>query len=412
MRSRRQFPASRKVLVVTRATGAAGRDLISGIFTYARSGKHWDIRLFQTPDALTRAELERFLCEGLDGLVASELTHDDTLAHILARRLPLVRIGSDPRLPSDAPTVAVVHNDEERIGTMAADFLVSLGSFRSFAFVPVSRPYAKLHVWSERRAAAFAARLGLLGHRVTVFRSAAAFDTPDDRAALESFLTALPKPAALMAAWDERAGHVLAACERLGIRVPDQIAVIGVDNDELVCDFCEPKLTSVYPDHIREGLRAAAVLDALMARRIPRKALLEPVPPKEIVIRESAAPVAPAAVLIRRALAFIGTNAVLGARPGDVARSVGVSRRLLDLRFSQYNRKSVNGELLDAKLKAVRELLQTTSRPIAAVSAAAGFRNVHHLEKVFRARYGKSMRDWRSQSRATPPLAEPPLSAD
>ncbi len=111
---------------------------------------------------------------------------------------------SDPRLPSDAPAVAVVHNDEERIGAMAAEFLVSLGSFRSFAFVPVSQPYAKLHVWSERRATAFRAHLEPLGHPVTVFRSAAA--------------------------WDERAGHVLAACERLGIRVPDQIAVIGVDN--------------------------------------------------------------------------------------------------------------------------------------------------------------------------------------
>ncbi len=402
MRSKRQFPASRKVLVVTRATGAAGRDIISGAFTYARSGKHWDIRLFQTPDALTVAELERFLRDGLDGLIASELSHDDALAHILARRLPLVRIGSDPRLPSDAPAVAVVHNDEERIGAMAAEFLVSLGSFRSFAFVPVSRPYAKLHVWSERRETAFRAHLEPLGHAVAVFRGAAAFDTPDDRAALESFLTALPKPAALMAAWDERAGHVLAACERLGIRVPGQVAVIGVDNDELVCDFCEPKLTSVYPDHIREGLRAAAALDALMARRSPRKALLEPVPPKEIVIRESAAPVSPAAALIRRALAFIETNAVLGIRPGDVARSVGVSRRLLDLRFSQYNRKSVNGELLDAKLKVVLKMLQSTSRPIAAVSAAAGFRNVHHLEKVFRARYGKSMRDWRREARSTP----------
>ena len=400
MRSKRQFQTFRKVLVVTRTSGAAGRDLISGAFTYARSGKHWDIRLFQTPDALTVAELERFLRDGLDGLIASELTHDDVIAQILARRLPLVRIGSDPRLPSDAPAVAVVHNDEERIGAMAAEFLVSLGIFRSFAFVPVSRPYAKLHVWSERRAMAFRAHLEPLGHSVAVFRGEAAFDTPDDRAALESFLSALPKPAALMAAWDERAGHVLAACERLGIRVPDQIAVIGVDNDELVCDFCEPKLTSVYPDHIREGLRAAAVLDALMARRIPRKALLEPVPPKEIVIRESAAPVSPAAALIRRALAFIETNAVLGIRPGDVARSVGVSRRLLDLRFSQYNRKSVNDELLDAKLKVVLKMIQSTSRPIAAVSAAAGFRNVHHLEKVFRVRYGKSMRDWRSEARA------------
>ena len=406
MRSKRQFLSSRKVLVVTRSTGAAGRDLISGVFTYARRGKHWDIRLFQSPEALTVAELERFLRDGLDGLIASELSHDDALAHILAHRLPLVRIGSDPRLPSDAPAVAVVHNDEERIGAMAAEFLVSLGSFRSFAFVPVSRPYEKRHIWSRRREDAFCAHVRQRGHRVTVFRGCAEFESAGDRAELEAFLAALPKPAALMAAWDERAGHVLAACERLGIRVPDQIAVIGVDNDELVCDFCEPKLTSVYPDHIR----AAAVLDALMARRIPRKSLLEPVPPKEIVIRESAAPVAPAAVLIRRALAFIETHAVLGIRPVDVARSVGVSRRLLDLRFSQYNRKSVNGELLDAKLKAVLKMLQATSRPIAAVSAAAGFRNVHHLEKVFRDRYGKSMREWRNQSHSAHGFAEVPAS--
>ena len=184
------------------------------------------------------------------------------------------------------------------------------------------------------------------------------------------------------------------------MRIPRQVAVLGVDNDELLDESSDPPLSSIMPDHEKLGFVAARELERLMSvpkRRSPAPFLARPV---KIVERESALACSPAAHLLTRATDFIRKNATKGIRVDDVARFLGVSRRLADLRFQQFSGESINEMITNCKLEAVKKLLATTTRPIKIVSEACGYSDLAYLKTLFKRRYGCTMRDWRKQNRA------------
>ena len=120
----------------------------------------------------------------------------------------------------------------------------------------------------------------------------------------------------------------------------------------------------------------------------------------KVVTRESTAPLAPSALLVERARDFIRRNATHGITPGDIAGHLGVSRRLLDLRFSELSDETVSDAIRNAKLEAVKRLLLSTNAPIAAISRDCGFPNANHLRNIFAAATGTSMREWRRRAKA------------
>ena len=202
-----------------------------------------------------------------------------------------------------------------------------------------------------------------------------------------------------MTAWDTRATQVLNLCKDAHIKVPRQVAVLGVDNDELLDESCDPPLSSILPDHEKLGFVAARTLERLMSARKGRP--VEPflARPLKIVERESAAASSPAAHLLARAMDFIRKNATKGIRPNDVAEFLGVSRRLADLRFQQFSGESINEVITQCKLEMVKKLLATTNRPIKTVSEACGYTDLAYLKTLFKRRFGCTMRDWRAQNR-------------
>ena len=181
--------------------------------------------------------------------------------------------------------------------------------------------------------------------------------------------------------------------------IPGKIALLGVDNDELLCNSTHPRLSSIRPDHYAEGAVAQRELEALMRARKPRPAKSLLCGRMEIVVRESTAPITPAARLMTHALEFIKRQAIHGIGPDDVADHLGISRRLLDLRFHELHSMSVARSILDVKLDAVKRLLAETDEYIVVISRKCGFPNPNHLKNVFAAKFGISMRDWRRQCR-------------
>ena len=371
----------RNVAVVLKLSGASGRDLLSGISTYAREHCRWRLRIFSRSEDFTPATLAEI--RDLDGIITSERGADGIPQVLERSRIPLVVIGMKGEwLSGRTRQLTFVRNDDEDIGRFAASHLISLGNFRSFGFIPS----AKRTYWSLLREKGFRAFLRQHGIRTSVC-------TGD----LSDWLIALPKPAAVMAAFDERAVEALDACGERKIEVPRQIAVIGVDNDELLCDFSDPPLSSVLPDHVREGMLAAQELNRMLRSRKPTAAATVLCRGKRIIRRESTAPVAPITHLVDEALRYIRRNATTALRVDDVVSHLGVSRRLADLRFKESGELSLARVISNARLDEVAKRLKESDAPIGKIASACSFENLQHLANAFRRRFGTSMSDYRRQ---------------
>jgi LacI family transcriptional regulator len=387
----------KKIMIVLRLSGASGRDILSGIFFFTRNHPNWRTRIFQMPDELTPEIFTALRHEGYDGLIASEPGRDETARLILESDIPVSFIGDPgPILGKRKSRIIFTRNDDEFIGHMGARYLVSLGAHRTYGFIPTtSRQY-----WSAARLKGFQDELDARGLTTEVFRSPGMAGSNNDLAALRDWLIALPKPAAVMTAWDTRATQVLSLCKDARIRIPQQIAVLGVDNDELLDESCTPPLTSIMPNHEKIGYVAARSLEQLMARR--GKALPTPflARPLKIVERESADVSSPATHLLTRATDYIRKNATKGIKVNDVAEFLGISRRLADLRFQQFNGETINETITRCKLDAVKKLLATTKRPIKTISESCGYPDPSYLKTLFKKRFGTTMRDWRRQNQS------------
>lgn len=264
--------------------------------------------------------------------------------------------------------------------------------FHSFAFTRggIDAPWARIR---EQTFTRMLADRGIFCH---------VFETKQDmpeRKALVQWLRKLPKPAAVMAVNDDTAARILRAAVDARLRVPQAIAVLGSDNDELICQNSTPTLSSIPPDFEEEGFRAAQILDALMngTESVPSVPVFVPV--RQIAVRESTAPVSQAGFLIRRAQQFIDKNACKGIGVDDVARHLGISRRLLYLRFKEIKGISPFKSIRDRRLEAVRHRLLTTHETIAAIAADCGFESETHLMHLFKRRFGVTMRAFRKRAR-------------
>ena len=376
-----------------RMSYASGRDLLYGISSYARTHAHWRILLHPfSEDAKPPFPRPR----EVDGIITSEPLSPEAATS----ETPLVVIGTRDRwLGRRMKSLVFVRNDDKEIGRLGAKALKSIGKFASFGFVGTNTPY----YCSILRGEGFLGELGKLESAETrEFAGVAGREdgSPEDLAALGRYLEALPKPAAVMAVHDLRATQVLSAAAACGIG-QKQLAIIGVDNDELLCDFTEPRLTSIAPDHVKEGKIAAAALQGLFRQRQRAGRSARPrtikSSAKVLVERESTQTMLPMLSIARSAMEFIRRNALDGIGPKDVAAAIHSSRRLCDLRFRECYGESMLEAILHTRLNEVKRRLERTSAPIGRITAACGFPCESYAKRLFRRRFGMTMRDWRQR---------------
>ena len=352
----------------------AARQQLIGIFRYMREkSRRWVVTMGETDQA--------------DGCITNDRRTDEA-RRFLSLPVPIVAIDPQPSiLDSRTNRITCVSIDNRRIGELGARHFLKTANFRSFAFVHDQG----LQYWSTERAKAFAVTLRSEGKICHVH-------TPEPKTLpLTDFLRNLPKPAAVMCACDRRSIDVLDVCKVSGLSVPGEVAILGVDNDGFYCEYSNPTLSSVEIDFEAEGYRAAAELDRLLSVRRPPAAKTVRLPPKEVVVRHSTQGPVPASTLIERALAYIRKNYTGDVTADGVAAAMGVSRRLLDLRFRQLQNTTVGETVLALRLAKVEKLLVTTELKIGLIAQAAGFVSANYLTQVFKQRHGLSMRDWRKQ---------------
>ena len=379
----------------------SGRDILSGIFSFIEAGHPWRFRLVQQPDGFTAENVKAAEKEGVDGFLLTFFGNDSAFEALKRSCCPIVfTCPTIPHFrPRNAPT-AFVWNDNDAIGDMGANYLSGLGKFRSFGFVhSLYGAEHHVHSYSEERLHGFAKTLrdsGLANPKVFTARHDQG--SQEDIEELAVWLGKVPKPMAVMVASDWRAMHVLAAAEQAGLDVPQQIAVLGVDNDELLTTHCTPPLTSIQPGHFEIGFKAAAELERLMsARRRPTGRSMN-VQPFRIVERESTRPTKPGTLLVDRAKKFIKQNMALGITTTDVAAHLGCSRNLADLRYKELEGMTIRAAIEQIRLDEVRRLLKSTHRSMTAIAKQCGFRSPCHLAHLFRQRFGVSMGSWRGSA--------------
>jgi LacI family transcriptional regulator len=285
--------------------------------------------------------------------------------------------------------------DPTAIAREAADHLLER-HFRNFAFVGVEGAF-----WSKLRQEAFTQIIQQAGFPCHVYspilRDRILEGWEDEQSHLAEWLQNLPKPIGVMAAQDGRALHVLDACRRKGMAVPDDVAVIGVDNDETFCSVGNPALSSVRLDFEQMGFTAAALLDRLMQGKMPPKKPIA-LRPLGVITRRSTDIVAVGDAITSQAVRYIRQHACNGASVTDVAEHCSVSRRVIERCFSQFLGTSVHEQILRAKLARVKLLLSDTDYSLDTIAAKCGFTHASYLGKVFKKEVGQTPGEFRRKT--------------
>jgi LacI family transcriptional regulator len=387
-----------KVALLVETSRGYGRDLLRGVMRYARLHGPWGFYL--TPGDFVQA-LPRMRSWGGTGIIARVETPAVARA-ILASGLPTIALGlSDEQLRPDSPLsrLSEVVSDSQGAGRMAAEHLLERG-FRRYAYVGAAG-----RVWSGRRQESFCARVREASFEPRVYdvprtQRAAAWER--EQPVLSCWLAALPRPVGVMASNDDRGREVLEACRDAGLRVPEEVAVVGVDNDELLCELADPPLSSVALNAEAGGYRAAALLDRMMrgTSRKPRRLLVEPL---RVVARRSTDVVALGDPEVAAALHFIQDHATDPIGVSDVVEEIMISRRALELRFRRATGRTLHAEIRRVRLERAGRLLVETDLPVTRVAEVSGFGRASYLAQVFRQAFGSTPARYRCRMRGGTP---------
>ena len=259
----------KSVIVALQMAGEPGRRKLSGVLDYVLEKKcQWNIRFVRHREEVSPDFVRRLSAHPVDGILYSfDNVHavETELAKIAIPTVVLDLYGSSP-IFKRTKNISFVSSDCQATGHAAADFLLDSGVCRSFAFVPDVHHRA----WGRLRGHAFIDRIGKHGFRTAVYRRSRG--TSYDLAELAGWLGSLPKPCGVFVAFDDRALDVLEACRAAGLAVPDEIAVVGVDNDTMLCEHTIPAITSVQPNHAAVGRLAAEILCEMMETRSTKHA--------------------------------------------------------------------------------------------------------------------------------------------
>ena len=387
---------SLRILVVTNMGRYSVRQQVNGIYRRIDEGLPWDVRLVSSQEEHSTKAIGNALKWRPDGVIVSN-NERSVLSPLLGYKAPVVVI--DPwksTLAMGGTRLLSVSCDNEGIGRAAADYFLSLGNFRSFAFIPDTRgrKWSALRGNALARGDAFAERLNENGIVCSRYEPT---ELVAERTGIVSWLRRLPKPAAVFAANDERATEMIDLCNQARLAVPTRVAVLGADNDEMACRHKSPQLSSVAIDFERLGHLAADLLSRALSGTVPERHLVSN-NVGSVIVRGSTRPLSPAEALVERALDFIRRRATSGISANDVARHLHVSKPLMNLRFREAGRGTVLDAITAVRIETAKRLLTTTDDKISVITAAVGFGSENHFKAIFRRETGLTMSAFRSQS--------------
>lgn len=374
------------VALLIESSNRYARELLHGIHAYVRERFSWSIQLTEQG----RGQLPAHWMKNWsgDGIIA-RVENAQIAEAVREKGVPTINVSATSLLPGSVSVIS----DSRSATQLALEHLQERG-LKHFAFCGDAR-----FGWAETHGQNFESHAARIGADCSIFPV-----RPDDlqnvdreRKRLADWLKKLPKPVGVMACYDIRAQQVLELCRELGLQVPEQVAVIGWHNDELLCELCDPPLSSVIPNARRAGYEAAVLLDDLMAGRFiePGTRLIAPL---GVATRQSTDVVAVHDPHVATAVRFIRDHACDGITVNDVVQAAGTSRTLLERNYKKALGSTIHDFILNTRIDRVKRLLTETELSLKVIAERTGFEHPEYLSVAFRKRTGISARDFRLEA--------------
>lgn len=375
---------------------AYGRGLCLGIADYARNHGEWNF-LIQERDL--RGGIPEWL-ESWEGAGILCRLSDPDLADLFARAdCPVIDIYGQIRHPH----IPFLDTDATAVAEMAARFFVN-SAFSNFAYCGFPGLW-----FSDDRSSSFAAAIARFGAEVHIYEPPTAWKVsdvarreslhPSGSPELEKWIRSLPPRTAVLACNDVRAQQLIKVAAKIGRRIPEDIAVMGVDDDQLLCELCTPRLTSIRPDTHALGYTAAHWLHQLMqGKKLPYHHLL--VPPLQITERASADTIASDDEVLVKALRFIRDHAHERIDAGQVIEHLGLARSTVETRFKTAIGRTIKAEIIRARIARSVVLLRETRMSLEEIAHACGFATASHFLRIFKQEQGMTPGSFREKHHA------------
>jgi len=345
--------------------------LVRGVLKYSRLHGPWKFfRIIPVVSGGRKIILDELRRWKADGIIMRE---KDEYMEVLSLDLPLIIAP----YRNTFKKYSNIMTNNNAIGIMAAEHLLDRG-FRNFAFYGVGS-----WVWSINRQQSFSARLAKEGFNTHIYTEHPQNSQTEKQASLSKWLRSIPKPFGLMVCTDDCSIDCTEACRTVGLSIPEDIAIIGVGNDELVCDFSDPPLSSVVLNTGQAGYKAAELLAGMIYSRKKRiKDII--VEPLHIVTRQSTDILATEDRNLAMAIRFIRDNAGHNIRVEDVVKAIPMSRRALYQKFHDVLGRSIHEEILRVQMNYAAKMLVETDLQITEIASKLGYQDAKNLSRIFK----------------------------
>ena len=372
------------------SSSECGRKFLKGITKYSALHGPWALYMgdpFYKELSHHKRKSPWFRKVNADGIVVRDLEKVDEIADM---RLPVI-VGSTIKLPH--PGLPTICADSEKIGTMGAEHFIERG-FQKFAFCGFDDM-----PWSQNRCAGFCQRLARSGFEAQVYqqpKSKTRRAWEKEQILISDWLTSLPKPVGIMTCNDYRGRQLIETCNMTGIHIPEEAAILGADNDDLVCNLCLPTLSSVEINYEHAGYEAAELLDKLMAGEKMNNQKIIALP-TQIITRQSTDILAIEDAEVANAVRFIREHCMEPIQVSDVVNSTTLSQRRLYDRFAKATKRTIHAEITHTRSEKIGRLLLDTNMTVSQIAIKMGYYDDRHLSRYFKKAMGITPREYRKQ---------------
>jgi len=372
----------KRIILLLETSRAFGRQLIIGIARYSRLNGPWSF--YKEPIDLKSSvpHLTTWKPDGIimrDSLITKEL---------LKLRIPTILAIHNSSYPKNLP---VIKTDSSSIAKLASEHLIEKG-LKNFAFCGFNN-----YDWSEGRKYFFNRFNSEAGFKTYNFLQPKRFKNQNwenEQRHVLRWIEDLPKPVGIFACNDDRGQNILEVCKLIGLKVPEDVAVIGVDNDPMICEIGDPPLTSIALNVESAGYEAAKLLDGLIEKKkISKRQIL--VSPSHIVQRQSSNILAVDNAEVALAIRYIRNNAKNKILVKDVVKTTGISRRALERRFRKTIHRSIYDEIRQVRVEWISKLLIESDLSISQITSLFNFTDVEHISRYFKKEKGIGLREFR-----------------
>ncbi len=366
---------SRRLAILATWQTSFGHGVVNGALAYCRAHGHWEQFVEHDYSRLGLFKLGQIIAKWNADALLAEIWNLDQLHAMEQYQIPIVDVSGT----WDSPRIYRVQTDDRAVGRMVAKHLRECG-LKHFAYYGLPSI-----LYSQLRQAGFVAELKTTGfdcavrnhtHRGKIGPLVA------NRKALGKWLAHLERPLGLMCCNDFHAREAIFACQEAGLRIPEDVALVGVGSDDLTCELVGTPISSVDLAPAKLGYEATAVLDRILSgKKPPRRPLL--IPPGELRVRQSSDILTVSNPLVAAAIRFIQQHAHQPLLVDDVLREVPISRRALEMNFKALLGRSPQQQVFHAHLDLAKKLLTTTDLPVSTVAERSGFSSASVMSLIF-----------------------------